>query len=104
MTVVVHYDDSKASIPGSNGDPAVQGAVLSSFFAMTPNDTDYALRNVLIDPSLVGVPAGEAFTIAFSTCNGAPAPVAADFSCIVVDATDANSKPASGVSCSVTVP
>lgn len=104
MTVVVYYDESKVMIPGSNGDAAVQAAVLSSFFAMTPNDTDYALRNVLIDPSLIGVPAGEAFTVAFSTCQGAPAPVAADFGCVVVDATDASSAAVPGVSCSVTVP
>ena len=104
LTVVLYYDESKVQIPGQNSDAAVQTAVGSLTFAMTPVDTDYALRNVLLDPSLIGVPSGEAFTVTFDTCQGAPAPVAADFHCFVADATDATFAPVAGATCSVTVP
>jgi hypothetical protein len=104
LTVVLYYDESKVSIPGQNSDPPVVAALNSSTFSMTPLDTNYALRNVLIDPSLLGVAAGEAFTVTFDGCQGAPAPVAADFHCYVADATDASLAPVVGVTCSVTVP
>jgi hypothetical protein len=104
LTVVLYYDESRVSIPGQNSDPPVQVAIGSTSFAFTPTDTDYALRNVLTDPSLIGVPAGEAFTVTFDTCMGAPAPVAADFHCFVADAADATPAPVPGVTCSVTVP
>ena len=103
LTVVLYYDDSKVSIPGSAGSPPVQTAVNSLSFAMTPVDTDYALRNVLLDPSLIGVPAGPAFTVTFDTCTGG-AVTAADFTCFVADASDATPAPVFGTSCSVTVP
>jgi hypothetical protein len=104
LTVVLYYDDSKVRVPGENSDLAVQGAVNSLTFAMTPVDTNYALRNVLIDPSLVGVPSGQAFTVTFDTCTGAPAPTAGDFHCFVADATDASFATLAGVTCSATVP
>lgn len=104
MTLVVVYDDSKVSIPGSNGDAAVQAAVTSGSFSSTPNDTNYALRNVLLDPFLGGVASGPAFQIQLTKCTGAPAPTAADFGCFVVDAADINVAPVAGVTCSVSVP
>jgi hypothetical protein len=104
LTIVLYYDDSKVQVPGVNGDPPVQAAVLSSSFATTPVDTGYALRVVSIDPALAGVPAGQAFTVTFDTCQGAPALSAGDLSCFVADATDAASAPVFGTSCSVTVP
>jgi len=104
LTVVLYYDESKVSIPGQNSDPPVVAAIGGVNFAPTPFDTNYALRNVLTDPSLIGVPSGEAFTVTFDTCMGAPAPVAGDFSCFVADASDVNSVAVAGVTCSVTVP
>lgn len=104
MTVVVYYNDTKVRIPGQNNDPPVQAAVSSASFAMTPVDTDYALRNVLIDPFVDGVAPGEAFTITFDTCQGAPAPVAGDFQCFVADASDTALAPYVGATCSVSVP
>lgn len=104
LTLVLYYPDAKVQVPGVNSDPPVQSAVLSSSFATTPVDTGYALRVVSIDPSLVGVPAGEAFTVTFDTCQGAPALSAGDLACFVADASDANAAPVFGATCSVTVP
>jgi len=104
LTIVLYYDESRVQVPGVNSDPPVQNAVLSSSFATTPVDTGYALRVVSIDPSLVGVAAGQAFTVTFDTCQGAPALTAGDLNCFVADATDAASAPVFGTSCSVTVP
>ncbi|MDX2168472.1 MAG: hypothetical protein SF182_15465 [Deltaproteobacteria bacterium] len=104
LTIVLYYPDAKVQVPGVNSDPPVQNAVLSGSFATTPVDTGYALRVVSIDPSLVGVPAGAAFTVTFDTCQGAPALTAGDLACFVADASDANAAPVFGTSCSVTVP
>lgn len=104
LTIVLYYPEDKVQVPGVNSDPPVQAAVLSSSFATTPVDTGYALRVVSIDPSLVGVPAGQAFTVSFDTCQGAPALNAGDLACFVADASDAAAAPVFGTTCSVTVP
>jgi hypothetical protein len=104
LTIVLYYPDAKVQVPGVNSDPPVQNAVLSSSFATTPVDTGYALRVVAIDPSLSGIPAGEAFVVTFDTCQGAPALSSGDLACFVADASDANAAPVFGTTCSVTVP
>jgi cysteine-rich repeat protein len=101
--VLLSYDDSKISIPGSLGDPPVVARFASPSFATSPNDVDYAVRVVLQDPFLIGVAAGEAFTVQFDTCQGAPAPTAADLGCMFVDAADTNFVTVLGTTCSVTV-
>jgi cysteine-rich repeat protein len=103
LTVVVTYTDAKVRIPGTGGDPAVQAALNSLSFGMTPNDTDYALRNVLSDPFLFGVPPGAAFDVTFDTCQGGGALAAGDVQCIVVDAVDTSFATVDGVTCSVTL-
>jgi hypothetical protein len=100
---VVTYNDAKVRIPGTGGDPAVQAALNSLSFGMTPNDTDYALRNVLSDPFLFGVPPGAAFDVTFDTCQGGGALAAGDVQCIVVDAVDTSFATVDGVTCSVTL-
>ena len=102
LTVVLVYDDNKVSIPGHAGDGNVQGRLSSASFSMTPNDLDYALRNVLLDSTFAGIPAGAAFTVEFDTCGGAV--TAADFGCLVADTSDVNFAPVAGTSCSVSVP
>jgi cysteine-rich repeat protein len=105
LTVVVRYNDAKVAIPGSGSDANVSGAVLpAGSFSITPGDTNYALRGVLIDSFFAGVPSGTAFTIDFDTCNGAPAPTAADFSCAVADAADENLAAVTDATCTVSVP
>ncbi|MEO8601290.1 MAG: hypothetical protein ABI629_01805 [bacterium] len=88
LTLFVRYPDGTVDVPGSNSDSAVLGAVASDFFSITPNDFNYALTAVLIDPFLSGVEAGTAVSIQFIRCQGAPLPAAAAFACTVVDASD----------------
>ena len=97
------YDDNKVSIPGHAGDGNVQGRLSSASFSMTPNDLDYALRNVLLDSTFTGIPSGAAFTVEFDTCGGAV--TTADFGCLVADTSDVNFQAAeAGTSCSVSLP
>lgn len=88
LTVFVRYPDGTVDVPGANDDPAVEAAVTSDFFSVTPNDSNYALTAVLIDPFLTGVPAGPAIAVQFDVCSGATAPAATAFTCQVVSATD----------------
>lgn len=88
LTVFVRYPDGVVDVPGANNDPAVQAAVTSDFFSITPNDTNYALTAVLIDPFLFGVQAGTAITIQFDRCGAAGVPPASAFACQVTSATD----------------
>ena len=105
MTVLVEYPEGAVGILGSNDDAAVQSRVASSTFSLTPNDLNYALRAVLIDPTFAGVSAGTALTIQFDVCQGAQLPAADAFACTVVDATDVTLMPATAsTSCSVVLP
>jgi cysteine-rich repeat protein len=102
MTIVLTYDDTKVRIPGQFADAAVQARLSSTAFSFTPNDLNYALRNVLLDSSFAGVSSGAAFQVQFDACEGGGAPTAGDFSCVVAEATNANLQPVSAT-CSVTV-
>ena len=105
LTVVVRYNDGKVAIPGSASDANVNASVTpAGSFSITPADTNYALRALLIDNFFTGVPSGTAFSIDFDRCDGAPVPTAADFSCVVVDAADESFAAVTDASCSVSVP
>jgi len=88
LTLFVRYPDGTIAVPGSDADAAVQAAVASDFFSITPNDFNYALTAVLIDPFLSGVEAGTALSVQFERCAGAAIPAASAFTCTVVDASD----------------
>jgi len=88
MTLFVRYPDGVVDVPGVDSDPAVNEAVTSDFFSVTPNDQSYGLTTVLIDPFLSGVGAGTAVSVRFVRCAGAGAPSPASFTCTVIDATD----------------
>jgi len=102
LTIVLNYDDTVVELPGEGGNPAVQAALSSSSFTITPGDANYALRAVLNDPFLFGVSSGEAFVADFNDCSG-PVTVG-DFECSVVDAVDNTFATRDDVTCSVTVP
>jgi len=105
LTLVVRYNDTKVAIPGSASDAQVNASVTpAGSFSVTPGDTNYALRGVVLDTFFAGVPSGTAFTIDFDTCDGAPAPTAADFSCAVESASDEAFAPVTDATCSVSVP
>lgn len=88
LTLFIRYPDGTVDVPGVNNDPSVLAAVTSDFFSVTPNDTNFSLTAVLIDPFLSGVNAGNAIAINLEVCQGATAPPAGAFSCQVTDATD----------------
>ncbi len=95
--VVVYYDDAVVELPGSGG--GVSGVTGLSGFSVTPNDANYALRNVIFDISLTGLASGDVFSFDYDEC-GAPA-TAGDFSCFVADASDTGFLPVDGVTCTV---
>ena len=103
LNVLLSYDDAKVSIPAIGNDPPVLASVSSAFFAASPRDSDTSLRIILEDPSVIGVPAGAAATVTFNRC-GAPSITAADFGCMVVDATNTAFEAIAGVTCTVSVP
>jgi cysteine-rich repeat protein len=103
LTLLVDYPEGKVSIPGSGA--AVPGGIITDLpgFALgQTNDLDYAVRQVIADTFTF--PDGLAFNIHFEDCDGASAPVDADFSCTVEGASDANGDPVGGVTCSVDAP
>ena len=103
MTVLLDYPEGKVSLPGSGGSiPAGIIADFPSGASGASNDFDHALRQVV--SRTTNMPEGLLFRVHFEDCQSAPAPVAGDFTCTVLDAADQNGIDVSGVTCSVTVP
>lgn len=105
VTVLVDYPEGKVNLPGSGG--AIPDGILTDYpegATPGPNDFDHALRNFVLGQ--LGSPlSGLLFKIHFESCDGASAPVAGDFTCTVIDASDTSGTPIpSGVTCAVTVP
>ncbi len=95
-TIVVNYDDTVLSIPGSGGGVSVTGL---NGFSVTPADADYALRAIVLDASLFGLDTGAVLEFDYDQCGGTAS--AGDFSCFVLDAADDSFAPVEGVTCSV---
>ncbi|MDX2168471.1 MAG: hypothetical protein SF182_15460 [Deltaproteobacteria bacterium] len=105
LTLFVRYPDGTVDVPGASADPPVVESVTSDFFSITPNDQNYALTAVLLDPFLSGVGAGNAIRVTFNVCEGAAPPDAGDFTCQVVNASDLdNVEVGDQVTCRVSVP
>ncbi len=91
LELFVRYADGVVSIPGSSDAQSVRARIESPggvFPSITPNDRDYGLVLVLLDPSLFGAEPGTAVTVELDLCEGAPAPTAGDFECTVNSASD----------------
>ncbi len=103
LTLFIQYPDGVVSIPTSGNTAAVRERVTSGTFPPpTVNDRNYGLTTLVND--IFGVPEGTALSISFDTCEGAGAPSAEDFSCVVQDATDDTpSTVTEQVSCSVSI-
>lgn len=98
ITVLVNYPEGKVSIPGSgNGIPAGIITNTPAGASSNSNDFDHALRQVVVNAS--NMPPGLLFRIHFENCTSAPAPVAGDFTCTVLDASDQNGNDVTGVTC-----
>jgi len=101
LTLLLDYPEGQVRLPmttpGSN--------VLD-----TPNDLTYALKDALIDSTLSdGIPAngaGPMLQVTFDGCQGQALPVAANYTCTILDAADENgtSIDTATLGCTVTVP
>jgi hypothetical protein len=101
-TVLVGYDNAVIALPGSGSVPSVRQRIippapLPQSFGV--NDLDYAVRVVVSR----NMPLGRLVTATFDRCQGAPAPVGADFAC-TVEGCAAGGAPVTGCSCTVTLP
>jgi hypothetical protein len=101
MTVFVDYPEGKVSLPGS-------GAFASGWISNTPpgafataNDFDHALREVIASGSAIAP--GLLFRMNFQACQGAAAPTAGEFTCLVTDAADPLGNTVGGVTCTVSL-
>jgi hypothetical protein len=105
LSVFIDYPEGAVSIPGSGTVTTVRQAITNvpSGFLSSPNDLDYGLIEVLGTGSSSVLPT-RIFTITFQDCQGATPPSAADFACVVKDATDSQGSPLGGITCAVTIP
>ena len=101
ITVFLDYPEGQVSILGTGSDTNVRASItgLPSGTFGTPNDLDYALREVVA--SLGTIAPGPLFTVGFQDCQGAQPPAASAFKCTVQDAVDSFGLPVVGVTCAV---
>jgi cysteine-rich repeat protein len=95
----VDYPEGAVRLPTTSFSSGVSGQ---------SHDRDYGITEEVIDSTGTGLPASPnaLLHLTFKTCQGAPAPTAADFKCTVNDASDENGvvlNP-STMSCTVTIP
>jgi cysteine-rich repeat protein len=107
MTVLLDYPEGKVIVPGSGGHPP-SGSVPVTVITGLPagavgniNDFEHVFREVVASGS--GFPEGQLFVANFESCQGATAPSAGEFTCTVLDASDAFGLDVVGVTCTVEV-
>lgn len=101
-TVLLGYNSTKLSIPGTGTATSVRQRVVAPApvpQAFTPNDLEYGVR-VLISRN---APLGTLFTATFDRCSGAPAATLADLAC-QVESCAAGGSGVPGCSCVVSLP
>ena len=102
VTFFLDYPDAKVAISGAGGGVAGSITNLPTGALNAPNDLDYGLLDVMVSTGSIN--AGRLLTLAFQSCQAAPAITASDFTCLVKDASDSFGLPVDGVGCTVTVP
>jgi cysteine-rich repeat protein len=103
MTVLLDYPESKLNLPGSGG--SIPAGIITDFpsgASAASNDFDHALRQLV--SRTTNMPAGLLFRVHYESCQGALAATPADFTCTVLDASDAGGNDVSGVTCTVSAP
>jgi hypothetical protein len=101
-TVLVGYDSTKLSLPGTGTATTVRQRVVAGPpvpQAFTPNDKDYAVQ-VLISRN---TPLAQLFTATFDRCGSAAAPTLADVSCTVLSCAQGGGG-VTGCTCTVRLP
>jgi hypothetical protein len=107
LTLLMNYPEEKVFMPPAGAQTTIGAA---NFVPLYPPaevlirgaDLTHAVRGLIADSSTV--PPGAVFTLLFQECEGAPAPVAGEFNCTVLDATDPFTNQVPGVTCSVSLP
>jgi hypothetical protein len=115
LTLLLNYPEEKvfmppagpqSQIPTTNFVPSYPSSqVLIRAADLAPagsTGSGHAVRGVVADSE--AVPHGPIFQLKFQDCQGAAAPIAGEFNCRVLDASDPFSNALSTVTCSVTLP
>lgn len=109
LSIYLDYPEAAVAIPGSGSQAAVQNAITlipGNNATFTPNDLNYALRNVIVDNDVPPAPlppgAPGLFDIALQRCGAAPLPVPGDFNCRVDSASAAGGVSVFSATCAVT--
>lgn len=104
-TVLLAYNSTKLSIPGTGAAVSVRQRVVAPAplpQAFTPNDLEYAVQ-VLISRNTPLTESSPLFTATFDRCSGAPAPTLADLACTVIGCAQGGGG-VPGCSCTVSLP
>jgi cysteine-rich repeat protein len=115
LTLLLNYPEQKVFMPPAGPQSTIGSA---NFVPLYPSSevlirgadlapagstgSGHAVRGLVADST--AVPAGPIFQLRFQDCQGAAAPVAGEFVCAVLDATDPFTNQVGGVTCSVTLP
>ena len=109
LSIYLDYPETAVAIPGSGSGAAVQNAITlipGNNATFTPNDLNYALRNVIVDNDVPPAPlppgAPGLFDITLQRCGAAPLPVPGDFNCRVESASAAGGVSVFSTTCAVT--
>jgi len=115
LTLLLNYPEQKVFMPPAG--PQAQIAAANFVPSYPPAEvfirgadlapagstgSGHAVRGVMADST--AVPPGPIFQLKFQDCQGAAAPIAGEFNCRVVDASDPFSNPLAGVTCSASLP
>lgn len=115
LTLLMNYPEQKVFMPPGGPQSTISSA---NFVPLYPSadvllrgadlapagstGSGHAVRGLMADTE--AVPAGPIFQLKFQDCQGAAAPLAGEFNCTVLNASDPSTNPLSGVTCSVTIP
>jgi hypothetical protein len=102
ITVFLDYPDAKAGITGSGASVTASLSNVNPGALNSPNDLDYGLLDGMV--SFTGLSGTKLFDLTLQRCPGLPPLVAADFTCLVKDASDQFGNAVAGVTCSVGIP
>lgn len=103
MTVFLEYPDGVVQIPGTGTDATVGARVINRSPGLPSFvDRDYGLRASINGSS--AWPTTRMMTVNFDNCQGVPPPLAGDFNCTVLEATNTAFENVPGVTCSVELP
>lgn len=100
IRVFITYPDGTVEIPGAEDDSRVQASVTNRPSGTTNVfDFGYSLQYTVTRTSKI--PSTQIAVVHFNDCTDAPPPVADDFSCSVLLASNTQFMPQAGVTCSV---